>query len=146
MNKLRHRVYKCNDVLFTFFYSDWPLNHNGGSNVKLVYNPEQTIGLRNRVIFSDSLLSVWDSIIIGFNLQTKFFKYSFQTNNLYIFVKEEERWIKFYVYFIRKQYRQQRFRYSIPFVHRIFHNISSRGWGVAKSSDPECPGCVEAFS
>ena len=23
MNKLRHRVYKCNDVLFTFFYSDW---------------------------------------------------------------------------------------------------------------------------
>jgi hypothetical protein len=22
MNKLRHRVYKCNDVLFTFFYSD----------------------------------------------------------------------------------------------------------------------------
>ena len=37
MNKLRHRVYKCNDVLFTFFYSDWPLNHNGGGNVKLVY-------------------------------------------------------------------------------------------------------------
>jgi hypothetical protein len=35
MNKLRHRVYKCNDVLFTFFYSDWPLNHNGGGNVKL---------------------------------------------------------------------------------------------------------------
>ena len=32
MNKLWHRVYKCNDVLFTFFYSDWPLNHNGGGN------------------------------------------------------------------------------------------------------------------
>ena len=44
VNKLRHRVYKCNDVLFTFFYSDWPLNHNGGGNMKLVYTHSQKIG------------------------------------------------------------------------------------------------------
>jgi hypothetical protein len=51
------------------------------NKIQVLSDPEQTIGLRNRVIFSDSLLSVEDSIIIGFNLQTKFFKYSFQTNN-----------------------------------------------------------------
>ena len=36
------------------------------------------------------------------------YTFTFQTNHLYVFVKEEERWIKFNVYFTSKQYRQQR--------------------------------------
>ena len=48
MNKLHHRVYKCNEVLFTFFYSDWPLNHNGGGNVKLVTDNYRIIARNDR--------------------------------------------------------------------------------------------------
>ena len=42
INKMSCCVYKCNWRLVYVFYSDWPLNHNGGGNVKLVYWPACT--------------------------------------------------------------------------------------------------------
>jgi hypothetical protein len=39
MNKLRHRVYKCSDVLFTFFYSGGTIaSHIGCLLINLVKN------------------------------------------------------------------------------------------------------------